>query len=320
MERLKKINNKKLTYDCSLTADTIHLSATLDNDQRESIYDRFLFNKNNPKFHWRYSQYKTKELGFSINALPYNSFAYKHYDHVLQLQKEVTTAGYIPYSLAELINDIDWNIKRIDLAFDFKTPLENSLIMKHHGNVQFEPSNDKWNTEYLGKLKTRTHSKVANYNRNDKEAERETGIEHEFFNRFEVRLFPTSNDETMKIHNMQDDFILKHLKKYIIIPNIDDLPTSKWNKNRLYKIKADNTYTYFKSLDPKIQHELKEVAKAHRVPLEQIYLQNKHNLFKFAELHENDLIHVPSDELTPLDNMQVEIVIPTDEELFQLFG
>lgn len=319
MRRLKKTSKERLIYDCNLTADTIHLSAKLNHEQRESIYDRFLFNKNNPKFHWRYSQYKTKGLGFSINALPYNSYTYKHYDHVLQLQKEVTTAEYIPYSLGEIIGNIDWNIKRIDLAFDFKTPLENSLIMKHHGNVQFH-TDDKWNTEYLGKLKTRSHSKVAHYNRNDKEIERETGIEHELFNRFEVRLFPASNDETMKLHNMKDDFILKHLKKYIIIPNIDDLPTSKWNKNRLYKIKADNTYTYFKSLDEKIQQELKEVTKAHRVPLEQIYLENKHNLFKFAEANENDFIHAPSDELISLDNMPVEIIIPTDEELYRFFG
>lgn len=311
-------NELNSTYDCNLSIDTLFLSLKLDDNQREYIYDRFIFNQNKNTYHWHYSQKDTKGLGFTIHALPSNSFTYRHYDHIIQLQKEVTTADYIPYSLGEIIGNIDWNIKRIDLAFDFKTPTEKSLIMKHHGNVQFD-TDDKWETIYLGKLKGRSPSKVAHYDRNIKESERETGIEHEYFNRYEVRMFPASNDDTMKLHSIKDDFILKHLQKYIIIPNIDDLPLNKWDKNRLYKIKDDNTYTYFKTLDKKKQKELKEVTKAHRVPLEQIYLDNKHNLFKFTESHENDLIHAPSDDLIPMDEV-VPAGIYNDEELFHLFG
>lgn len=320
MKKLTVNSSDKLinTYDLKLSIDTLHLSAKLDDEQREYIYDRFLFNKNKNTYHWHYSQYETKQLGFSINALPTNSYTYKHYDHIIQIQNQITTADYIPYSLGEIISKIDWNIKRIDLAFDLKTPLENSLIMKHHGNVQFD-TDDKWETIYLGKLKGRSPSKVAHYNRNDKEAERETGIEHEYFNRYEVRLFPASNDETMKLNSIKNDFILQHLQKYIIIPNIDDLPLNKWDKNRLYKIKDDNTYTYFKTLDKKKQQELKGVTKAHRVPLERLYLENKHSLFKFAESHENGYIHAPSDELILMDEV-VPTEIYNDELMFQLFG
>ncbi|KMY50186.1 hypothetical protein AC625_12300 [Peribacillus loiseleuriae] len=76
----------------------------------------------------------------------------------IQLQRGITTTDNMPYSLAEVINEIDWNIKRIDLAFDFKTPQEKSMIIKHHGNVQFD-FQEKWDTEYLGKLKSRSPSK-----------------------------------------------------------------------------------------------------------------------------------------------------------------
>lgn len=272
--------NDLVNIDFKSTIDTLHLSAKLDDKQRECIYDRFIFNRNRNTYHWHYSQNDTKELGFTIHALPCNSFTYKHYDHVLQLQKEVTTAEYIPSSLAESINNIDWNIKRFDLAFDFKTPLEQSFILKHHGNVQFDTS-DKWNTEYLGKLKTRSPSKVAHYDRNIKEMDKETDEWHDYYNRFEVRLFPASNDETMKLHNMQDDFILEHLSKYIFIPNIGELPLNKWDKRKIYKIKDD--YTYMQQIEKNKLKELKAVIKAHRVPLERLYLDNKQNLFRFTE-------------------------------------
>jgi hypothetical protein len=91
----------------------------------------------------------------------------------------------------------------------------------------------------------------------------------------------------MKLHNIQDEFILKHLSKYIFVPNIDDLPLNKWEKRKLHKIKAD--YTYFNKLDKKEQKYIKAVIKANRVPLEQFYLDNKHNLFRFTEIAYNPL-------------------------------
>ncbi|MED4256717.1 hypothetical protein P4689_29605 [Priestia megaterium] len=145
--------------------------------------------------------------------------------------------------------------------------------MKHHGNVQFDESNDKWKTTYLGKLKSRSPSKVAHYDRNIKETERGTNIEHEYNNRFEVRLFPKCNDNKMKLHNLYDDFILQHLSKYIFILGTEALPLNRWDKKRLYKTNDD--YTYFKALDKFRQKELKLVMKAHRIPLEQFYVQNK---------------------------------------------
>ncbi|KMY50185.1 hypothetical protein AC625_12295 [Peribacillus loiseleuriae] len=76
---------------------------------------------------------------------------------------------------------------------------------------------------------------------------------------------------------MQDTFILKHLKKYIIIPNIDDLPISKPDKKKLSKIKDD--YNFIKTLPPSKQKELKTITKAHRLPLESIYLANKDKIY-----------------------------------------
>lgn len=268
------------TYIPRVSIDTLHLSARLSDEQKQYIYNRFTFNKNRTDWHWHYSQNETKSLGFTIHALPTNTYTYKHYDHTIQLQNQLIDGAYIPYSVNEILQNIDWNIKRIDLAFDFSTDIEKSFIMKHHGNVQFD-NNDKWNTTYLGKLKSRSPSKVAHYDRNIKERERETNIEHEYNNRFEVRIFPKSNEKTMKLHNLSDNFIIKHLSKYIFIPDVESLPLSRWDKKRLYKIHQD--YTYLKTLDKSKQKDLKSVVKAHRMPLEQFYINNKGELFSFLE-------------------------------------
>lgn len=276
-------------YDCRLSIDTIHLTARLTHEEKAFIYDRFRFNRNRYDWHWRYSQNDTKTLGFSIHSTPNNTYTNRHYNFSIQLQRGIATGEQMPYSLAEIINEIDWHIKRIDLAFDFKIPPEQSLVMKHHGNVQFDYRDDTWDTEYLGKLESKSPSKLAFYDRNDKELDLGSTTKYEYKNRFEVRMFPASNDETMKLHNMQDDFLLKHLEKYIIIPNIDALPTSKPNKKKLYRIQAD--YDELKTFDKKKQKELKAVTKSHRLPLEQIYLANKDKLFNFKDMAYNALQH-----------------------------
>ncbi len=288
MTRLDLTGNKQPSnnYDCRLSVDTMYLTAKLSEEERSYIYDRFRFDKNSPKYHWRYRQNKTIGLGFSLYTVPNNPYTNRHYNFAIQLQRGITTSDYMPYSLAEIINEIDWNIKRVDLAFDLRILPEKSLVVKHHGNVQFEYK-DEWDTEYLGKFKSKSASKLAFYDRNDKELDLGSTTKHEYNNRFEVRIFPASNDETMKFHAMQDDFILKHLTKYIIIPDIDALPTSKPNKKKLDRIKAD--YDHLKMFDKKKQKELKDLTKAHRIPLEQIYLASKDKLFQFKVMAYNAL-------------------------------
>ena len=41
-------------YDCRVSIDTMYLTAKLDDEQKEFIYDRFKFNKNKPKYHFVY--------------------------------------------------------------------------------------------------------------------------------------------------------------------------------------------------------------------------------------------------------------------------
>lgn len=264
--------------ECRLSVDTIYLVAKTNTQDRQLIKDRFHLPKNRLDKFYHYSLNQTNELGFTIHSMPRNTFTYSHYDHQLQIQRKITVDREISQSLLEVIDGIDWQIRRLDLAFDLKTPKEKSMMFKHHASVKLG-LDDKWQTEYMTKLQTRSTSMIASYERNVKEKDYNTNVTHLYDNRYEVRLYPRCNDETMKLHTFQDDFIVKHLSKYIIVENIDELPISKWDKNRLYKIKED--YSYLKTLPTKKQRELRSICKAHRLPLEQIYLESKPNLFKF---------------------------------------
>lgn len=266
-------------HDVKVTVDTIHLTAKLSNKEEETLYEGFNFTKNKKGFHWHYTQKDTRKLGFVIHARPTNTFTCSHYNHMIQMQKQIISSVYVPSSLDTVIKTINWQIKRMDIAFDFKCSKEQSVIIKHHGNAQFEAANEEWNTEYLGKLSTRSEAKLANYDRNKKEAERETGITHEYSNRFEVRLFAASNNPSMQLHNLQDDFIIKHLKKYKIIVNIDELPVKKVIKRWLYNLQKDPDF--MKKLNDKKKKELKAAIEAHKVPLDQLYLANKAKLLPF---------------------------------------
>lgn len=274
--------------ECRLTIDTMYLVKRTTAQDKQIIQDRFKLPKNTPDKFYHYTLNQTEQLGFTIHSMPKNTYTHKYYDHQIQLQRQVTVDRQISSSLLEVIDQVDWQIKRLDLAFDLKTDKEKSMIFNHNGNIKFD-TKDEWDGEYLGKLKTRSLSKVASYDRNVKERKHNTNVHHIIDNRYEVRLFPKCTNDSMRIKNMSDDFIIKHLSKYIIIPNIDDLNTGKWNKNYLYKIKQD--YSYLKTLPIKKQQELRAICKQHRLPLEQIYLDNKANLFQFL----NDPVASPQD-------------------------
>lgn len=263
-----------------LSIDTLHVVSLLNEQQQEIIYDRFVFRKNHPTHRFHYTMKMNNPL-FIINSMPRNISTYKWYNTMLIFQRDILNREYVPYSIQEILQMTTWKIKRIDLAFDFQTPTEKSLILKHHGNVQFD-KNEKWSCTYLGKLKNnQSESKVAFYDRNRKEQEHNTGIVHDYHSRFEVRLYPKLNDEAVYLQSPNHDWIKKHLSKYIFIENIDDLPLkNKWEKNRLYKIQKD--YSYHKKLKPKEWKYLKQICKENRVPLEMIYEQQKYDLFSFT--------------------------------------
>jgi hypothetical protein len=271
-----KVNNNSIQYnDVHISIDTMYLVAYLTDEQKEFLYDRIVFQKNN-KFKDQYFHYSQEINNIVIKTTPRKSFTNAHYNTMIIFKKD-TSHMYIPYSIREILQ-FDWQYKRLDLAFDFNTEFNKRAIIKHHGNIAFDNSNKDWNTDYMHALKSKTETKVACYDRNEKERSNNTEVIHTHPTRFEVRLFHKLN-KFNSIHNIDHGWIENKLSKYIFIPDIESLPLNRWRKRDLYKIQSD--YDYLKTLDKSKQKEIKQTCKANRVPLEQIYLHNKDNLFSF---------------------------------------
>jgi hypothetical protein len=292
MPKLKsKKNHKKeellTSYNLQLSIDTFILVGKLSKEQIEKMCDYFYLQKKN-WYQDRYFHYNIHIGNIIIKYSPRNPFAWNNYNTMIVITRNASNT-HIPHSLKEILKFNTWKSKRIDLAFDFSnnTPFStfpNRLIMKHHGNVSFLQlnQNDKeWNTEYLGTLNSRTEVKACCYDRNEKEVDRGTGIEHEYPLRFEVRLFPKLN-EFNNLNRIDHGWIENKLSKYIFIPDIEALPLNKWDKRKLFKVQEN--YNYWREIQPQKQKEIKRVVNSLRVPFDDIYCSHKETLFSFLDI------------------------------------
>ncbi|WP_188650978.1 hypothetical protein [Pontibacillus salipaludis] len=189
----------------------------------------------------------------------------------------------MPQSLKEVIQQIDWKFKRLDVAFDINSDYDNHVFLRPHGNTKTF-SRETWSGYYLGGNYSKV--KVAVYDRNAKEQSRGKDITHSHSTRFEFRFRPKLSEQT-SIHDFNTDFIFDSLTKFNFVEDVTKLDTSKWNKNRLYGLRKNvsNKRKYkskWKRLDKKDQDELKRLTEVYRIPFESHFELNKANLFKWT--------------------------------------
>lgn len=283
-----KVERTNTPYDVKVSVDTFILVAKLSEEQQEELFDRIVFHQNSV-FQDRYYHYSRRiNNSITIKTFPRNPYTRIHYNTMLIFAKHPASIQ-IPYSILEILQQNSWKVKRVDIAFDFtnNTPFStfpNRLIMKSHGNVKIlqQNQNDKdWKAEYVGSLNSRIEAKACCYDRNEKENDLKTGIEHDFPLRFEVRLYPRLNEYNF-LTKIDHGWIETKLRKFIFIPDIETLPLNKWDKRKLYKVQED--YDYWKVIKPLKQKEIKRIVKAHRVPFEELYSSCKETLFSFLEM------------------------------------
>ena len=289
MTKLKlknKYNGERIPdqTDVKISIDTFNLVAKLTQDQQEELFYRIAFMQKTwyQDRYFKFSMQITNDI--IIKFSPRNPLTWITYNTMLIFTKN-TSSTFIPYSVLEILQFETWQIKRLDIAFDFSngTPFSsfpNRLIMKSHGNVKIlqQSKHEKdWESDYVGTFKSRNEAKACCYDRNKKE-----GIDQEYPLRFEVRLFPKLNEYNF-LKRIDHGWIEKKLSKFIFLADIEQLPLNRWDKNRLYKIQAD--YDYLKEIKAPKQKEIKHVATEHRVPFEDIYANNKNKLFSFLELY-----------------------------------
>lgn len=258
--------------DAQLNIDTILLRATLSHEEIEWISNYFDWSCFYPSDDYKYNLH-LKQLGFTLSLIPTN---YRNFNARIILQTKFFKLEYMPYSILDIINTLDWKIRRLDIAFDFKGDKSNTLLFRSHGNqkeVHYE------STDYIGNPKNpKKKLSLASYDRNEKEKARCNNITHEYPTRLETRFF-FKLKENQTIHTLNQIYILQQLqKKVLFIHDLSALSINKWTFNRLKDLQEENEN--IKKYKKNVQKQLRKLIKDNRTQVEMIYLYQKERLFE----------------------------------------
>ncbi len=288
--KLKIKSNQLKQYeqetDYTIGLDTIVMRTKLTDEQKQFIYDRFYYSFHRSK-HYRYALY-INTIGFVLQLSPLEPKKHAYFNASIALNPKFFKQDYIPHSIIDVLTTIDWKVTRMDIAFDYKAPKQDSLLFKHNGKMKDNNFKDSY---YVGAYsKDRKNHRIVNYDRNLKEESRNNEITHKFSNRLETRFNFTMKE--MPLNDLKHAVILNELSRYLFISSIDHTQFDGWTKNRLRKLQ--NNYEQYKAQKAKEQRKLRKMIKQSREPLEAIYEANMDNLFDFMTYKESYSIEAES--------------------------
>ncbi|MER2153222.1 MAG: hypothetical protein ABS917_03495 [Solibacillus sp.] len=271
--------------------DTLELNAKLSYTQIKEFFSvidesNFYVDKN-----YRYV-FHDKERGFTLKMLQHDSARQVQYNAKITIHRafyETSNTGYL-LEIINLYRD-KWCVKKVDVAFDFLSNRDNSLIIKHHLNVKGTKLTDLEHhvTDYTGSLKYSNRAGarlVVNYDRNEREQARNNESDYTFANRLEVRMAFKTDEIMFKAFANNDEqahgIISKHLEGLLFIVDLDSMVECSAYLLRSFKaIQRDtnkvNEYKKRKSKN-KLLAEIKRVAKVNRFNFELAYGNNRSRL------------------------------------------
>ena len=276
----KKPTQKPLKiYESKTSIDTVKIKAKATKEQIEAIFD-LIYTGYYPSKYYEYN-FHLKNIGFSLHINPLPKEKESNFNIAATLQTEFFQADYIPHSLIDILTSIDWRIRWLEIAFDYAEPYANSFVYKHHGLVK--------------------HYKLSDDNR------------HIYSNRFEAKLrFPLFGEKSMPLNNISHDLIIKQLKRYIFIVDLDrDMQIDGRTKRIFHGLQQD--YDNINRYDTKRKAELKAIAYEHRQPIETVYTNHVDELFSFLTYRE----HQGSIPAT-IANEQYQAMLDEQQQLLRL--
>lgn len=272
--------------DAQVSIDTMNLKAKLSHQEIDWIFN-YLYYGYYSDDEYEYNLH-IKELGFSLSINPKNPFLHTYFNARIILQAKFFKAEYMPYSILEIINTLNWRIRRLDIAFDFKGDKSNTLLYKWHGN---QTETHYSTTDYIGNPKNpKKKLSLASYDRNEKEKARGNNITHDYPIRLETRFyFPLKDNQT--IHKLDHTYILQRLQQRVLfIRDLSALDINKWTFNRLKELQEENKT--IKKYKKNVQKQLKKLIKDNRTEIEMIYLYEKDRLFEAFTYREPQDQHI----------------------------
>lgn len=284
-------------YKCEVDIDTVHLNVTLPDEVVQELLTTYdakpLINEKKKhgedKAYEHMFVYYIKRDNIYIKLVPKRQL--NGFNTSIQLQKTSSMKRSELYEhVFELLTKYPYTVRRLDIAFNFKTSFVNAFNLARHGSQKRKNyDNGCWTGSYGNKRKKCTTSM---YKRSVYYHERfQTEKQFEYDSRFEVRLH-FSHKEKIKLHTITDELIISRLQDEIFIPDITllDLTDEQRQLIKASKLpKCENEHIIRKSMTDAKWTKFRQTIKdsPYRAKLDKYYLDNKETLFKFLNINNN---------------------------------
>lgn len=288
VDKVSKINST--SHQSIVSYDTLELNAKLTYTEMKGIFS--LIDESNFYADKTYSYvFHDKERGFTLKMFQHDSARRSQYNAKITIHRafyEASNTGYL-YEVINLYRD-KWCVKKVDIAFDFLSNKDNSVIIKHHLNVKGTKLTDLEHhvTDYTGSLKYSNRAGarlVANYDRNEREQARNNESDYTFANRLEVRMAFKTNETMFKAFANNDEqahgVISKRLEALLFIVDLDSMVECSAYLLRSFKaIQRDSNKMneYKKRKKNKLLADVRRVAILNRFNFELAYHNNRSKL------------------------------------------
>ncbi|WP_126425166.1 hypothetical protein [Brevibacillus marinus] len=191
-----------------ISIDKIILVTALHTNEIQRIINKYP-NRKNSYFH--YSYFQKKPSFFAVFIQPRNYYVLRHYNTLFSFNP--TNPPVEALDIFKMIPAHRWMVKRLDIAFDFVTPLEETFLLAPPTRLQKKRVGD---TQYFGAVNSKM--KVCLYNKS-KQLKDVYGITSIYpLTRVEFRFTPKLKPLTDYSHL---DF--KGMKNYYFVPNTREL-------------------------------------------------------------------------------------------------
>ncbi|RJX39029.1 hypothetical protein D3P09_16125 [Paenibacillus pinisoli] len=237
----------------NIIKDKLRIVASLTPEEIEHIKKRFPCKRPNPYF--KYCYFQRKPHFFAVWLLPMKGYVYRYFNAMLSFNP-----ANPPLEALEIFNMIEperWKVSRLDIAFDFLTPYEDSFLLPPPTNIKINRFNT---TLYYGAV--RSACTVCQYNK-QKQLKEVHGIESVPLTRIEFRFKPKLKPITQY---EKKDFV--KMEGYRFVSNTKELTGLRCLLKSITNGKRD-----WKTLGRKDKQEISAAVKERTVDMLDLFLE-----------------------------------------------
>ncbi|MGX2962115.1 hypothetical protein JNUCC23_23230 (plasmid) [Peribacillus sp. JNUCC 23] len=273
-----------------LKIDTIYVVTKVTNRQFDALKEFITFRYNSPY----YEALSTQSLNNDNvdYALKYNvkdelgrpnvtRFMRDGYN--LKLEMQSNCLKDMPDKIKQLLQQFDWKIQQIELAYDFNDPISNHFsFIEANTDIRYKHKNKDAKEDYGQNYYIYADSSPQQALIYDKKKQlrEQKGIEIDdrYLLRYEITIKPKLNEQK-PIHELQFDWVNQYLDKFTFVPNMRDVNKSLFD-SLVLKIMRRRT-KHMRKEPKKLRQKVRGLAEQNKFDFISIFDDNAEQLFNW---------------------------------------